>query len=272
MDVEVRKRIEAIEERMTSIDKKLDQILLLKNENLEEEKEIEETKEEETTTGFTGDPIATKKMIKTIQEKHSHDVGASLDEEELYELADKRLLTFEEFKWILESKVYSPAFIGHTVDLKNGDLFLTFKILEVDENGYDLICLNYEKESEFGDTNTYKHSFVREIINSEFLQLLPEEVLTHLQIMEVESNDEVLEDYAKLVSMTELGKSDEYYSIKKEGERYDLLNSNIFEKYIWTRSRSTDTGSYVWNVYDNGNVHINTYSASCTLAPVIRLG
>ena len=90
--------------------------------------------------------------------------------------------------------------------------------------------------------------------------------------MEVESNDEVLEDYAKLVSMTELGKSDEYYSIKKEGERYDLLNSNIFEKYIWTRSRRTDNSDYVWNVHDYGYVYGNTYSISYTLAPVIRLG
>lgn len=193
--------------------------------------------------------------------------------DELFDIfiSNDEYIDIEALQRIIYNNEHYKALAGRKVKVNLKDnTELDFLILN--EN-YDIICITPFHEMEFSDKdNIYKTSKVREWLNNDFIKLLPDTILSCLSKMKVESNDEILEDYVTIPSMSELGKSSEYYDIKDEGSVYELLNSNIFRKWIWTRSRHTGNTLYVWIVYADGHVNDPIYSSFYCLAPVIRLG
>jgi hypothetical protein len=145
---------------------------------------------------------------------------------------------------------------------------------------YDIICINPINDIEFSDCDDeindiiYKTSAIRKWLNNDFIRLLPDNVLSCLSKMEVKSNEEILEDYVTIPSMSELGTSPKYRNAKDEGPAYELLNYNLlFRGYnVWTRSCNRECGHFVWYIDFNSLFDSTDPDDSCFLTPIIRLG
>lgn len=161
------------------------------------------------------------------------------------------------------------ALTGRKVKVKLMDgLTLDFLILN---EKYEMICITPIHSMEFSKSNFYMTSDVREWLNSDFIKLLPNKVISCLSKMEVESNKDILEDYVKIPSMTELGYSDIDYPIVNEGSVYNLLNISLFEdKFVWTRTSANHNNIDVLFI-NRFNVNCDSCFSKCLLTPIIRL-
>lgn len=188
----------------------------------------------------------------------------------LFDLSNETSITLAEFKNLLKREIYHNAFVGKTIYINNRE----YLILSTDKKSYDLICIEpIEVDIPFSEKdNIYKTSEVRIWLNTTYIRkYIDEDLYPYMIRQDVESNGEILNDYVKIPSMTELGKSNEYYDMVIEGKRYDLLNQNIFRKNICLRTRNTNRSSNVWYINRNGNASYISYSSSCGLTPIIRL-
>ena len=97
-------------------------------------------------------------------------------------------------------------------------------------------------------------------------------IKNHIQTMAVAWNGTTLNDKVKLMSVTEVNYAHQY--AVNEGNKYSANGVWLHMKNVvwWLRSRGTGSSNGVWFVSVSGHVGYDTYSSSCTLAPVIRLG
>lgn len=204
---------------------------------------------------------------------------------------ETHIATEENFIKLLDKKIYSKELIGYKVVVYNtliGKL-ITFTIADVNheqnylEGGYyDLIADGCFYLTNFGESNHYADSNIREWLNGNFLEGFREsnsEFYNHLWSFIYKEDDAVYSDIVMIPSITELGFEgyDEYdggipYPIFKDNESriMNILGKNKKGHY-WTRSRRTSGSSYVWCVDTDGSMSYSNYIGSRYLAPLLRI-
>ena len=133
---------------------------------------------------------------------------------------------------------------------------------------HDYACIDFPKLLQFGSSYDYKTSNVRKWINNEFIQMIEPGVVKYMEIQEVESGGEILMDYVKIPSCTEIGYMN---SDIKEGTCYNALNPMILNRDgYWLR-----TGFSLDNVYsinnDNSAVIYTNNQSVLHIVPIIRI-
>lgn len=133
---------------------------------------------------------------------------------------------------------------------------------------HDYVCIDFPKLLQFGSSYDYKTSNVRKWINNEFIQMIEPGVVKYMEIQEVESDGEILMDYVKIPSCTEIG----YINCEnKEGTCYNALNPMVLNRNgYWLRtSFSIDN---VYSINDNNSAVIYTNNQSALhIVPIIRI-
>ena len=127
------------------------------------------------------------------------------------------------------------------------------------------------------ESNIYEDSSIRKYLNNDFYNGFDNNVKNMMKEMEVISNNKILKDKVKLLSMTELGLEDYDKNIcKNEGNPYPVSIHMIKIKdneYITHMTRSRGPGSLgVWQIYYDGGIYIGGCKFGRDAAPVIRLG
>lgn len=154
---------------------------------------------------------------------------------------------------------------------RKGGLMLSFKELYGDnENGGRAI--NESKDYE----RNYEDSDIRKWLNSEFLSLLPDNLVKHIVPAEIASNGKTLNDKVFIPSEIEVFGKDEYGNCKegKQLELYEDWHNRIagyadgqYGRWWWLRTKSKAGGSYFCYVYYRGGAYYDNVSASYGVRP-----
>lgn len=154
---------------------------------------------------------------------------------------------------------------------RKGGLMLSFKDLYGnEENGGKAI--NEQKDYE----RNYEDCDVRKWLNSEFLTLLPDDLVKHIVPAEIASNSKVLKDKVFIPSEMEVFGKDEYGNCK-EGEQLELYadwHNRIsgyadgqYGRWWWLRTKSKAGGSYFCGVSGYGCAYFFYVTDSCGVRP-----
>lgn len=238
---------------------------------------------------YCGDNTDTE-MVSIKKETFSKITNKYLDK---YFDPETHIATEEKFIELLDKKIYSKELIGYKVSIYNDTIGkpIIFTIADVNHNNendpnggnYDLITNECFHLTNFGESNRYADSNIREWLNSNFLEGFKEsnsEFYNHLCSFIYEKDGTVYSDIVMIPSITELGFEgyDEYdggipYPIFKDNESriMNILGKNK-KGYYWTRSRrTTNHSSGIWCVYTDGSINSIHYGNSCHLAPLLRI-
>lgn len=204
---------------------------------------------------------------------------------------ETHIATEEDFIKLLDNKIYSKELIGYKVVVYNtliGKL-ITFTIADVNHNNendpnggnYDLIADKCFHLTNFGESNRYSDSNIREWLNSNFLEGFKEsnsEFYNHLCSFIYEEDGTVYSDIVMIPSISELGFG---YDSDHDGIPYPIFKDkesrimNILGKnekgYYWTRSRDSSSYNNDWYVTTNGCMTTTYYSSNRYLVPLLRI-
>lgn len=194
-------------------------------------------------------------------------------------------LTINDIKYIINNKLVSNLLLGKKVIIPN-DKSETNEWLIIGVN-HDITNNTIDLRSNIAaitdkvfdnNSNIYESSYIRKLLNEEFLNGFSNDIKSMMQYMNVSSNGKTLSDKVKLLSMSELGLED-YSSdiVKGEGIPYPYITHMIKDKdgeyrTHMTRSRYTSDSGDIWQVGCVVGVYCNCCGCDRAAAPVIRLG
>ena len=194
-------------------------------------------------------------------------------------------LTINDIKYIINNKLVSNLLLGKKVIIPN-DKSETNEWLIIGVN-HDITNNTIDLRSNIAaitdkvfdnNSNIYESSYIRKLLNEEFLNGFSDDIKSMMQYMNVSSNGKTLSDKVKLLSMSELG-LDDYSSniVKGEGTPYIIPTHMIKDKdgeyrTHMTRSRYTGDSNGIWLIDNYGWVGCSDYFYGRAAAPVIRLG
>lgn len=154
---------------------------------------------------------------------------------------------------------------------RKGGLMLSFKELFGSEEGGGR-AINEDKDYE----RNYEDCDLRKWLNSEFLSLLPDDLVKHIVPAEIVSDGKTLKDKIFIPSETEVFGKDEYGRCK-EGEQLELYadwHNRIsgyadgqYGRWWWLRTKSKAGGSYVCGVYNSGDAGYGAVAYSGGVRP-----
>ncbi|MDE7329683.1 MAG: YgdI/YgdR family lipoprotein [Clostridia bacterium] len=193
---------------------------------------------------------------------------------------------FDDMSWDEICNMFPKAFmpgITKNITLKNGEqyavqvtdrkdgLMLSFKDLYGHEDGGGM-PINSEEDYK----RKYEDCDLRKWLNSEFLNLLPDDLVKHIVPAEIVSDGKTLKDKIFIPSEIEVFGKDEYGRCR-EGEQLELYADwhNRISGYVdgqygrwwWLRTKSKAGGSSFCGVYDCGYAGYNYVSDSLGVRP-----
>ena len=137
---------------------------------------------------------------------------------------------------------------------------------------HDFACINYPRLFKF-DNSDYKKSEIRRWINNEFIQMLEPEVVKHMVIQNVQTGNDIVKDFVKIPSCTELNVAT-YPTMIIENDPYELFKVDINYKYTlnsngyWTRTNCNNC--YLYHTIGN-EVYGYGDKDQLGIVPIIRI-
>ena len=181
--------------------------------------------------------------------------------------------SLEYIKYIINNGLVSKDLLGFKVSIPNPylDSYL-WEIIGINhdgtENTIDLrSCYSLKVEYFDNASKYYKYSISRRFLNGKFYDKFDDQIKSMIMKMNVISNNEELEDYVKIISMTELGLDDFSSNIDKEGNKYK-------GKYApqSTRTRHDNSFADIWIIDADGSIETCYCQDANFISPIIRLG
>ncbi len=144
----------------------------------------------------------------------------------------------------------------------------------------DLIQANTIKSSFFGYSNNYSSSSLRDWIVGTYYRGFSDSIRDKMITMAVSSNNNILNDKVKILSMSEVGNSNVY--IIEEGTKYPIFTSSSgstanssrvrsgYTNKWWLRTCHPSISEYVYCVMDDGGFNLDNYTSYNGVVPCIR--